>query len=64
MKPMRGEPQVNLADVLDRVLDKGAVVTGEMVISVAGIDLVYVALNIVATSIATAIECKQISEDG
>lgn len=57
------ERQVGLSEVLDRVLDKGAVVTGEMVISVAGIDLVYVALNVVATSVATAIACKRQREN-
>ncbi len=31
----------SLCDVLDRVLNKGAVIDGEATISVAGIDLVY-----------------------
>ena len=57
------QKQVGLAEVLDRVLDKGAVVTGEMVITVAGIELVYVALNVVATSVGTAIECKRLAEE-
>jgi gas vesicle structural protein len=43
--------------VLDRLLNKGVVVTGEVVISVAGIDLVYLGLNVVLTSIQTAREC-------
>src|SRR5215471_4719868 len=38
------ERPVSLAEVLDRVLTKGVVVAGEVVISLAGIDLVYVAL--------------------
>ena len=45
---------MSLAEVLDRVLNKGAVATGEVVISVAGIDLVYLGLNVVLTSIETA----------
>jgi hypothetical protein len=50
---------VSLSEVLDRVLNKGAVVTGEVVISVAGVDLVYLGLNVVLTSIHTARECKR-----
>jgi gas vesicle structural protein len=58
-RPRGLERQVSLAEVLDRVLNKGAVVTGEVVISVAGIDLVYLGLNVVLTSIQTARECQQ-----
>jgi hypothetical protein len=49
---------VSLSEVLDRVLTKGAVVAGEVVISVAGIELVYVGLNLVLTSVETARNCK------
>jgi hypothetical protein len=48
------ERPVSLAEVLDRVLTKGVVVTGEVVLSVAGIDLVYLGLNVALTSIETA----------
>ncbi len=44
----------SLCDVLDRVLNKGAVIDGEATISVAGIDLVYLGLRLVLTSIETA----------
>jgi len=39
-RPRGFERPVSLAEILDRVLNKGAVVAGEVVISVAGIDLV------------------------
>ena len=52
------ERPVSLSEVLDRVLTKGAVVAGEIVISVAGIDLVYLGLNVVLTSVETARNCK------
>jgi hypothetical protein len=45
---------VSLCEVLDRVLNKGVVVAGEVTISVAGVDLVYLGLNLVLTSIETA----------
>jgi hypothetical protein len=55
-RPRGFEKPVTLSEVLDRVLNKGVVVTGEVVISVAGIDLVYLGLNVVLTSIQTARE--------
>jgi hypothetical protein len=57
-RPRGFERPVSLAEVLDRVLNKGAVVAGEVVISVAGIDLVYLALNVVLTSVETARRAK------
>ena len=44
---------VSLAEVLDRVLAKGTVVVGEVVISVAGVDLVYLGVNVVLSSVET-----------
>ena len=46
--------QISLCEVLDRVLNKGIVVDGEATISVAGIDLIYLGLKLVLTSIETA----------
>jgi len=48
------EDRVSLCEVLDRVLNKGVVVAGEVVISVADIDLVYLGLHLVLTSVETA----------
>ncbi len=45
---------VSLCEALDRVLNKGAVVVGELTISVADIDLIYLGLQVVLTSIETA----------
>ena len=46
--------QVSLCEVLDRVLNKGAVVVGEVTISVANIDLIYLGLNVMLASVETA----------
>ncbi len=46
--------RVSLCEVLDRVLNKGVVVDGEATISVAGIDLIYLGLKVVLTSIEAA----------
>jgi len=47
-QPERYEPedQLTLAELVNRVLDRGAIVAGEVVISVAGIDLIYVGLQV------------------
>jgi hypothetical protein len=48
--------RVSLCETLDRVLNKGAVIVGEVAISVADVDLVYLGLQLVLTSIETARE--------
>ncbi len=44
---------VTLLEVLDRVLDKGVVISGDLVISLAEIDLIYVGLKILVSSVET-----------
>ncbi len=46
--------RVSLCETLDRVLNKGVVVVGEVFISVAGVDLIYLGVNLVLTSVETA----------
>jgi len=48
--------RVCLCEVLDRVLNKGIVVAGDLTISVADIDLIYLGLELVLTSVETARE--------
>lgn len=45
------EDEYSLAELVNRVLDKGAVVSGEVIISVAGVDLVYVGLHLLLSSV-------------
>lgn len=52
-RPWGLQRPVSLSEVLDRVLNTGAVLSGEIVISVAGIDLLYVGLNLVVSSVET-----------
>jgi hypothetical protein len=44
---------VSLCETLDRVLNKGAVIAGDIVISVGDVELLYVGLNLVVTSVET-----------
>jgi len=46
--------RVSLCEALDRLLNKGAVVVGQVTISVADVDLVYLGLELVLTSMETA----------
>jgi hypothetical protein len=45
---------VSLCEALDRILNKGAVLFGEVMISVADIDLVYLGLQVILASVETA----------
>lgn len=45
---------VTLLDLADRLLDKGVVLSGDIVLSVAGVDLVYVSLRALVASVDTA----------
>ncbi len=45
--------EITILDVLDRVLTKGVVITGDIVISVADIDLVYLGLRVLLSSVET-----------
>jgi hypothetical protein len=45
--------EVTLLEILDRVLDKGVVISGDMVISVADVDLIYLGLKILLSSVET-----------
>ena len=48
------DPDISLLDVLDHVLNRGIVVQGSLVISIGGVDLIYLGLNAVLTSVETA----------
>jgi hypothetical protein len=52
------DEHVSLCETLDRVLNKGAVVVGEITISVANVDLIYLGLQLVLTSIKKGTELE------
>jgi hypothetical protein len=45
---------VALVDLLDRVLGTGVVITGELTLSIAEVDLVYVSLRALISSVRAA----------
>jgi hypothetical protein len=48
------ESDLSLLEMLDHVLDRGLVIAGELTISVADVDLVFVGLNVLLSSVETA----------
>ena len=50
---------ITLLEILDRVLNKGVVINGDIVISVADIDLIYVGLRILLSSVETMEKLKR-----
>jgi hypothetical protein len=54
VKPGKSDATVGLVDLLDRLLDKGAVVEGEVAIKLADVDLIYLNLRLLVTSISRA----------
>lgn len=58
VEPLPAQPRSpldpeGLVDVLDTLLDQGAVVSGDVVISLAGVDLIYLDLRVLLASVAT-----------
>jgi gas vesicle structural protein len=47
------EQRVTLIELVDRVLNKGVVLSGDITLSVAGVDLVYVGLRVLLASVST-----------
>lgn len=45
------QKEATLVEVLDRILENGVVVKGELLISVAEVELIYVGINLLLTSI-------------
>ncbi len=48
------ESELSLLETLDHVLNRGLVIAGEITISVADIDLIFVGLNVLISSVETA----------
>lgn len=53
---MNKNEQVTLVDALDKVFEKGAVINGDIVLSVADVDLVFLGLRLILTSVSKAEE--------
>jgi Gas vesicle protein len=54
--------RVSLIDLLDRVLAGGVVVTGEITLSIADVDLVVISLRALLTSVSALVEPAAVEE--
>jgi hypothetical protein len=54
--PGRPEPQANLADILERVLDKGIVIAGDIQINLLEVELLTIKLRLLIASVDRARE--------
>jgi gas vesicle structural protein len=52
------QQEVTLLELVDRVLNKGVVLTGDVTLSVADVDLVYVGLRVLLASVGTLEELE------
>jgi len=50
------DAELSLLETLDHVLNRGLVIAGEITISVADVDLIFVGLNVMVSSVETAQE--------
>jgi hypothetical protein len=52
-QPIDPEPeeQASLLDVVDSVLNKGAVLNGDLILGVANVDLIYVKLSVLVSAL-------------
>jgi gas vesicle structural protein len=55
--------ELSLLETLDHVLNRGLVIAGEITISVADIDLIFVGLNVLVSSVEKANEVLRKRED-
>jgi hypothetical protein len=46
------EDEITLLELLDRVVDKGVYLRGDLTVAVADVDLLYIGLQAVVTSVA------------
>ncbi|MDR3637653.1 MAG: gas vesicle protein [Isosphaeraceae bacterium] len=51
---LAGDEHISLCETLDRVLNAGVVLVGDVLISVADVDLIFIGLQVVLTSMETA----------
>ena len=52
--PQTAAEELTLLELLDRVLDKGVVLSGDITLSVADVDLVFVGLRVLLSSVEAA----------
>lgn len=50
------DEDLSVLDLADRLLNRGVVITGEATISVAGVDLIYLGLNLILAATESIVQ--------
>ncbi|MCM3716100.1 gas vesicle protein [Halalkalibacter oceani] len=53
------DKDIALIDILDVILDKGVAIKADLVISIAGVDLVYLDVRVLIASVESLVQAKQ-----
>ena len=51
-----------LVELVNRVLDKGVVVTGEVTISIGGVDLLFLGLQLILSSVQSLVRAEHVRD--
>jgi hypothetical protein len=52
------DEELSVLDLADRLLNRGVVITGEATISVAGVDLIYLGLNVILAATESIVQLE------
>lgn len=58
------QQNISLCEALDRILNKGAVIMADITLSVADVDLLYLSLQALVTSVETGKKLRTGGNDG
>ena len=56
------QKEVTLLELVDRLLDKGVVLSGDITLSVADVDLVYLGLRVLLSSVDAADRARSLTD--
>lgn len=58
------DKDIALIDILDVILDKGVAIRADLIISIAGVDLVYLDLRVLIASVEKLVQAKENGQQG
>ncbi len=59
LKESAEDKNITLIDILDVILDKGVAIKADLIISIAGIDLVYLDLKVLIASVEKLVQAQE-----
>ena len=63
MGDIANSKQVTLLKVVEKLLDKGVVISGDLILSCGNVDLVYLNVKLILTSVQTILEGNTLKKD-